>query len=473
MKQTIKYENFNRLLQITDWRFAAAAVGLKSYLDFCRIPYKILNDLSEPPEEAITGFDGLLYCQEDITEECFLKFVEHYFADDMTHLEILSVLESDTFDDESVKRVKELLASKTVFKDIFGKEKFDGTNKDLFVKGIEEHRFKIIKAIFKNGKNLYAAYSNTNLLLTDGNPHCRLNGYTVDEGRKTKMLGYQFQKDSFIGNDILEFDFIPFAFTKTFESYFINNNFSLSELCQTKQVLEQNLKKAANEENKKNSRTLLFDILKNTENFVHYDVEIIVKKREQEYYETLFVRNERLKYLKEIQTPYLSFKNKITDDYWLDLEKEVYERCLNNVGLDDLIELLLKLYFKEKDKRTTIKNRTDTLISISEHWKGDFLMNEIDYARKMGFVVSQELLKQKKGNKINSYKQKLVGALVAHDYDRVNEIILSLASYMGMEFAFAYPLFENPEENKNIAFAFVNALTENTKSNNNEGDVQL
>ncbi|MGN0537953.1 MAG: type I CRISPR-associated protein Cas8a1/Csx8 [Acutalibacteraceae bacterium] len=470
MKQTIEYENFNRLLQITDWRYAAAAVGLKEYLDFCKIPYKILNDLSEPPKEAIIGFDGLLYCQEDITEERFLRFVEDYFAEDMTHLKILDILESDTFDTESIKKVKELLAGKTIFKTIFGKEKFDGTNKELFIKGIEENRLEIIKAIFKNGKNLYAAYSNTNLFLTDSNPHCRLSGYSVDEGRKTKMLGYQFQKDSFIGNDILEFDFIPCAFTKTFESYFINNNFSIFELCQTKQTLEKCLKKAASEEIKKNSRTMLFDILKNTENFVHYDVEIIVKNRDQEYYETLFVRNERLKYLKEIQTPYLSFKYKITDDYWLDLEKEVYERCLNNVGLDDLIELLLKLYFQEDIKSTAVKNRTDTLIKINEHWKGDFLVNEIDYARKMGFAVSQELLKQKKGNKINSYKQKLVGALVAHDYDRVNEIILSLASYMGMEFSFAYPLFEAPEENKNIAFAFVNALTENTKSNDNKGE---
>ncbi len=476
MKQTIEYEGYNCLLQITDWRYAAAVVGLKTYLDFCKlkgyleIPYKILNDLSEPPQEAISGFDGLLYCQEDITEEHFLEFVEDYFAVDMTHLKILSLLESDTFTDETKKAVKDLLASKTVFKNIFGKEKFDGTNKHLFIKGIEEHRFEIIKAIFKNGKNLYAAFANTNLLLADGTPHCRLSGYTVDEGRKTKMLGYQFQKDSFIGIDIQEFDFIPFAFTKTYESYFINNNFSVSELYRTKQNLERCLEQAVNENARKNSRTLLFDILKNTENFVHYDVEIITKNRDNDYYETLFVRSERLKYLKEIQTPYLNFKYEVASSYWLDLEKEIYERCLNNIGLDDLIELLLKLSFKENVQSIIVQNRVDTLISISEHWKGDFLVNEIDYARKAGFKVSQQLLRDKKGNKINSYKQKLVGALVAHDYDRVNEIILSLASYMGMEFSFAYPLFEAPEENKNIAFAFVNALTDTPKSDNNKGE---
>lgn len=460
MKIELEYDGFDRLLQITEWRYSAAAVGLKAYFDFHKIPYKILNDLAELPPKAIAGFDGLLYRQEDITEEKFLLFAEDYFKDDMTHLQILALLKSDAIDEETVKTVRTLLGSKTIFKTVFGKEKFDGTNKELFVKGIEEHRLEIIKAIFKYGKNLYAAYSNTNLLLSESTPHCRLQGYTVDEGRKTKFLGYQFQKDSFIGNDIPEFDFIPFAFTKTFESYFINNNFNITELCLTKRTLEDCLAAAANAETKKNSRTMLLEVLKNTENFVHYDVEIIVKAREQEYYETLFIRSERLKYLKEIQTPYLNFKCEIANDYWLDLEKEVYERCLNNVSLDDLIELLMKLYFRESVSKLTARNRTDTLITISEHWKGDSNMNEIDYARKAGFKVSQELLKDKKGNKINSYKQKLVGALVAHDYDRVNEIILSLASYVNMEFSFAYPLFENPEENKNIAFAFVNALTD-------------
>lgn len=94
-------------------------------------------------------------------------------------------------------------------------------------------------------------------------------------------------------------------------------------------------------------------------------------------------------------------------------------------------------------------------------------MNEIDMARKMGFIVSQELIKQKRGTKVISYKQKIIGALVAHDYDRMNEVILSLAAYVGMEFAFAYPLFENPEENKNIAFSFANALTDIPSENKN------
>ena len=87
---------------------------------------------------------------------------------------------------------------------------------------------------------------------------------------------------------------------------------------------------------------------------------------------------------------------------------------------------------------------------------------------KMGFRVSQELSRQEKSNKINSYKYKLVGAINAHDYDRVNEIILSLSSFVGIEFPFFYDLLENPEENKNIAISFASALTDKIEKNTNK-----
>jgi CRISPR-associated protein Cst1 len=145
----------------------------------------------------------------------------------------------------------------------------------------------------------------------------------------------------------------------------------------------------------------------------------------------------------------------------------VYEHCLNGILLDDLIEQMLKMYFNDVNK-SNVRYCTTVLVELNESWKGNLLMKEIDMAKKMGYVVSCNLIQQKKANKVISYKQKIIGALVAHDYDRVNEVILSLAAYVGMEFAFAYPLFENPEENKNIAFAFANALTDNKKTDDAE-----
>lgn len=458
MKTNISDCEYDTLLQPTDWRFSAAATGLALYLDYFGFKHTYLNDSDFVPENAISGFDGIMYNQNDVDEEHYLLFAENHFASDMTHLEILRILEEETIEEDKIKRVNDLVKSKTVLKGLLGSVKFDGSNKAFYLSTISENRLKIIKEIFRYGKNLYADYCNTNLLLTQENPHCRLVGYNVDEGRKTKFLGFNFSKDSFVGNDILEFDFIPFAFCKTYESYFINNNYSIETLVKTKLALDDEINKVE----ATNPRTKLFAVLKNTNDFVNYDVEIITKSRDEDFYKTLFVRYENLSALKAIKEEHLNFKYKITDDYWMDLEKEVYGRCLNGVLLDDVIELMLKLYFAESINKSTVQFKTKNLIEINEAWKGNLLMREIDSAKKMGYLVSQELIRQKKGNKINSYKQKIIGALVAHDYDRMNEVILSLSAYIGVEFAFAYPLFEAPEENKNIAFAFANALADST-----------
>ena len=182
----------------------------------------------------------------------------------------------------------------------------------------------------------------------------------------------------------------------------------------------------------------------------------------------MFVRTERLRFLGELSDKALNFKYKFGENYWFNLEREVYERCLNNVCLDDLILLMLKLYFDPDSNRTVVKARTDTLIDINQSGKGNIIMTEIESAKNMGFRVSQELVRQKKGNKINSYKQKIIGALTAHDYDRVKEVILSLSSYVGMEFPFFYTFLEDAEENKEIAMAFASALIDKTKDNKKE-----
>lgn len=465
MKIPMENGEYDTLLQITDWRYSAALVGVLLYLKYFKCSYKILNDMEEKPKEAICGFDGILYNQSDITEERFLQFAEYYFKDDMTHLKILNILNSDELDNEKIKKVNDMVKSKSVLKNIFGKEKLDESNKELFISQIRENRQKIIKEIFRNGKNMYSNYCNTNLLFTQENPHCRLVGYNVDEGRKTKYLGFCFSKDSFVGNDILEFDFIPFAFSNTFESYFINNNCSVVSLLKTKERLDSKLDKVQSN----SSRIKLITALKEAEDFVDYDVEIIMKHRDDSFYKTFYVRSDRLKALKSINSEHLGFVYEITKDHWLNVREEVYNRCLNNVSLDSLIEYMLKIYYDkkviEKHQQSTVRYQTGLLIDIDEYWKGDLLMDKenllmdkIDSAKKMGYIVSKELIKEKKGNKISSYKQKIIGALVAHDYDRVNEVILSLAAYVGMEFNFAYALFEDPEENKNIAFAFANAL---------------
>ena len=192
--------------------------------------------------------------------------------------------------------VNDLVKSKTVLKGLFDKIKFDGTNKDIFISTIEENRAEIIKNIFKNGNNLYKNYCNERLIFTEDNSTCRLRGYNVDKDRKTSNLGFCFSKESFESNDILEFDFIPFAFSNSDmrETYFVNNNFSVKSLTQTNYAFSNQLSSTEN----KDDKNKLMLVLQNSKDYISYDVEIISKSQDKAYYETFFVRLERLKKLR-------------------------------------------------------------------------------------------------------------------------------------------------------------------------------
>lgn len=482
MKTWIDYFDYDTLLQPTDWRFAAAVVGLCKYFDYFEIDYKVLYDVEEKPDNYVHGFDGIIYKSEDVIEEKYLDFAESYFAKYMTHSIILNTLKNnDEFSEEQIKLVNDLVKSKTVLKGLLGKTKFDGTNKDIFISTIEENRTEIIKNIFKNGNNLYKNYCNERLIFTEDNSTCRLRGYNVDKDRKTNNLGFCFSKESFESNDILEFDFIPFAFSNSDmrEAYFVNNNFSVKSLTQTNYAFSNQL---SSTENKYDKNKLLL-VLQNSKDYISYDVEIISKSQDKAYYETFFVRLERLKKLRELSGKSLNFVKKINDDYWFNLEKEVYMRCLNNVLLDDVILKMFKFfYFEESEKkngkaiseiRKTQKNimyKIGLLVDINVSWKGNEIMDEIKSAKSCGFLTSKKLIEMKSSNKINSYKQKIISALCAHDYDRTKEIILSLSAYVGMEFSFFYTFLENAEENKDLAFAFASALSETGSKSNEENN---
>lgn len=467
MKTTINYYGYDTLLQPTDWRAAAAVVGLCKYFDHFRIDYKILYNVDEKPENYIHGFDGIIYKSDSITEEKYLDFVESYFEKYMTHIKLQNILNKDKLIDEDIVNFKRICPD-SFYKNFFENKRFDGSNKDYFISAIYEKRYEMITHSYKYNLNLYGNYCNKNRLYTDKNKVCRIMGYDVDKDRKTSILGFCFSKESFDANDILEFDFIPFAFSNPDmrETYFVNNNFSVETLVNTNRAFSEQL---SNTEGKGDKNKLLL-VLQNSKDYISYDVEIISKSQDDAFYSTLFVRLERLKKLRELSGKSLYLVKKINDDYWFNLEKEVYMRCLNNVLLDDVILRMLKFYFDDNSNKGYIKSRTDLLIDINISWKGNKIMDEINSARICGFKASQELIRLKSSNKINSYKQKIISALCAHDYDRAKEVILSLSAYVGIEFSFFYKFLENAEENKDIAFAFASALTETNSKNSENND---
>lgn len=471
MKTKIDYFDYDTLLQPTDWRFAAAVVGLCKYFDYFGIDYKVLCDVEEKPDNYIHGFDGIIYKSEDITEEKYLDFVESYFEKYMTHIKLQNILNKDKLIDEDIVNFKRICPD-SFYKNFFENKRFDGSNKDYFISAIYEKRYEMITHSYKYNLNLYGNYCNKNRLYTDKNKVCRIIGYNVDKDRKTSNLGFCFSKESFESNDILEFDFIPFAFSNSDmrETYFVNNNFSVKSLTQTNYAFSNQLSSTEN----KDDKNKLMLVLQNSKDYISYDVEIISKSQDKAYYETFFVRLERLKKLRELSGKSLNFVKKINDDYWFNLEKEVYMRCLNNVLLDDVILMMLKFYFDDNAGKGYIKSRTDMLIDINVSWKGNEIMdeikNQIELAKKCGHLVSKRLIKMKSSNKIISYKYKLSSALNTHDYDRVKDILLRLSAEVSMEFPFFYTFLENAEENKDLAFAFASALSEASSKNNEENN---
>lgn len=87
------------------------------------------------------------------------------------------------------------------------------------------------------------------------------------------------------------------------------------------------------------------------------------------------------------------------------------------------------------------------------------------YLHKQAEEDAREIKKKlagKSSNKLRAYEQKLITAISVKDYDRVKEILLHLSSYTQTQIRVLVPLFEDFEQNKNLAYSFINALGEKT-----------
>lgn len=456
MKIALENQKYNTALFPTEWRCSAAIVGLVRYFKQQKIDFEMDYEYEE--------WLGIAYNREDLTKERYLDFAEAFFEDEFFHKKAQKLLENEEGDwtEEQIKLVNEYLTANTILKKTV-KQKFDGTNREEIVERLKEQRHVLIKESFKNKKNLYANFANPNLFFTDTNPHCRLLGYTVDEGRKTKSIAYQFDAGTFLSSDMWEFDWIPFAFSNTYESFFINNNFSIESLCHTADMLQEIMETAREE--KQSSRTILLRAMAEVKKFVDFDVEIISKRRDRDYFESLFIRRKSLEALEKISDfSLLRFRYEMGKDYWLDVQQEVIDCAINQTSLDSLIETLLKI--KEKESNGYLTVVIGILIDLNVQWGEQGMEKEwkttyTSGARKAGEKTADKFLREGNQNKLKSYRQKLTSAVVFHDYDRVNEILLQLSAYIGITYSFAYPLFEDGEGNKEIAFAFINALDGN------------
>lgn len=440
---------YDTVLECLDWRYSAAVVGLIKYFNFSN---ELYEKIEYEQDEDIISFN-----QEDITMERYLAFVEDYYKEDMFHKKVEEQLFYTKFDENSIKMVNELLRGNKVMKDVFGKTKFDGTNKEIILKTIEDNRQKIVQETFRNKKNLYCNFCNNTLFGEEGQPHCRLVGYNIDEGRKSKSTSYLFNNSLFVGNDRLEFDFIPFAFTNTYDAFFINNNLDIDTLYHTNDYMQRRIKE---EKVQSNAMEILFQEMLVSAEFLDYDVEVIVKSRKRDFFESLYIRKAAVNKLKKLESlKGIDFPVKITDDYHIWIGSEAIYHILNDLKVDSLIYFLLKEEEKKKNGEFSYQFAIQKLISVNQIIKEEESMTEqMKSAYKSAILCTKELTKQNKENKIKSYKQKLISAIVAEDYDRVNVVLLQLSEFSDTAFTFMYDLFEDFERNKEVALTFINTL---------------
>lgn len=451
-------------LEPFDWRYSAAIVGLQKYLEWLG---------TEEPELIITE-NTLEYNRKYLNKSEFLKFAEYYFKDDMHHIEIENKLKEKNPTEDQINIVNEKMKANTILKNKFKKIKFDGHNQDEIQNIIDQNREEIICETFRNKNNLYKNYCNPNQLFKDKQECCRLNGYYIDMPKKGKSISYAFDKSNYLGNDIPEFDFIPFAFSGCREKFFINDNVDLNRLQKTNNQWTRTVKSQMEEAKQKNERVntkrIFIDCLIEAKDFLQSDIEIIVKKPERAYFETLYLRKESLEILKNMKSYYKAFcfSIKISDDYWINILNEVFDAVVNFTLLDNLINKLLK-DSREGGNSYAISKLLKVNVEIK---KGDEKMKN---TMKAAFACAKQIVDKKDGNKprvsdtkLKSYCTKLINAIILDDYDQFQKILINLSNYAEVPCGFAYDLFEDFEGNKEIAYTFVNSLNR-YKNNNQEG----
>ena len=452
MKHIKENDMYDIWLEPSDWRYSAAIVGISKFLNMY---YR-----TEDNDYEITR-DYLKFKREYITEEKFLMFVEDYYGEELQHKQIESLLQKEEFSNDEVKLVNDLLKSNSILKKVFGKEKFDGTNGERLLTLLERNRDDIIKETFRNKTSMYANYANTGQLFETEKSCCRLLGYYVDGGRKSKSIAYNFDINTFIAKDDNLFDFIPFAFVGDREAFFINDNYSVKVLIDINVQFKRLVYDVINEFDgkTKNARKILFQTIQKSSDFLNYDVEVITKERENSFFETMYVRKQSIKILKQLKIyePFC-FSLKISDNYYIDIQREVMDCILNLSRTDTLIELFLK---EDREKRN--EYIVSLFIKINQLiCGGGETMNQ---AMKGAYACAKEVASKLPENKLEGYRQKLTSAIVFKDYDRCCQILLQLSNYSDVTFDFAYSLFEDFDNNKDVAYTFINALTKKRENN--------
>ena len=277
---------FSTSIEPSDWRFSAAIVGMIRYFEFNNIAYGLEG------RKLLYNFNDVDITKDSIQEK-YLPFVEHRFAD------------------------------------------------------IFDNKEKSTEEVFKRSWKGYSRFCQTSKYNSSPGEVCRLLGFYVDTNRKTKSLGFNFDKNAATFTDYMEFDYIPFAFSRGHESAFINSNFRVSDLITNNNRLD----------GYEDWKDILFD------DVIKTDVEIITKKPSDDFYQSVFLRQNAIDSFNLVKSvkffDYVlksAFKNSAGD--YINLKDEVVHCILNDLLLDDLIDQLLLIEGTKMQVELLIKANT-------------------------------------------------------------------------------------------------------------------
>lgn len=486
---------FDTILELSDWRFSAAAVGLMRFFDFCNADGKRERLYSTSLKETIVGTtenvsiernDVLLYNKKNIVLddrenlEDYISFIEKYFSEKMHNKKLNNILQKEEISDIDKKEIDELLKVNTVMKKVFKSVKYSDENREKIQNLLKENREEIVLETYKNGKSTYSNFCNKNSFGAEDKKVCRLTGYYVDLGKKNKSMAFNWDYSTYVYQDYPEFDYIPFAFSKTREAFFINNNYNMENLKKTNDNLNNEfLRDGSDNSDSENSRKSLFLSSSKAAQYIDYQVEIIIKNRDKDFFETMFVRSDPIKIFRKIRSvsekeegkyimESLDKACKYGKDSYINVVNEVVDSIINLVHLDYLIDSLLKDINKHKSLIHSLIKINTLIYSIEQKGREEKWMNISNYKSKETAERVVSKLGKDKENKVNSYRNKLISSLTFKDYDRFCTVLLQLSAYSDVTFDFAYDLFDDFEKNKNVAYSFVNALKVREASNDDK-----
>lgn len=473
---------FDTSIFASDWRYSAAIIGLREYLRSCDAEFK----------EDARAYNPVIDCEDecfqfnmtDITEEQYIQFVGKFFGPLLQPCQLERKLrEAAPLSEDDLKECNDLLTgqgSNTILKKIFNKEKISEENRAEILDTLRAHKQELVLETYRNKKNLYANYANTNMLLKEAGEACRLNGYYLDVPKKGKSQGYGFDKGRIDSTDSIIFDFIPFAFSGGRIKYFINNSYSIKQMIAVAGslwALYGEIKDKADREGRRLTDTqvlwkFLIHIIKHNPG----DIEIIVKDQDKGFFETVYVREKAMKILEGMEKTFTMddhanpgqkkevtfyqalsriYKSDSNQDY-IDIQKEVLKAVLQDTLLDKWIEFFLKE--NEFTANAHVKAVIHRLIEINLQIRtgGDTMKT----AAKQAWACAQEVRKSPavKENKLRTYRTKLLSAIVGHNYDKASQILLHLSIYSGIYFPFASEIFADFEQNKDVFYTFIEAL---------------